>query len=85
MSLLVSSSHQAVYFFLFCPCQETEAAERLRVTRTSLEITNEKLEAELEETKQQLRAALSRPTAEGADRKTWRSSVITRSVGHAPT
>lgn len=58
--------------------QEIEAAERLRVTKASLEATNEKLETELEETKGRLRAALSRPIAEGADSKTWRSSVVTR-------
>ncbi|XP_034541944.1 centrosomal protein of 290 kDa isoform X2 [Notolabrus celidotus] len=58
--------------------REMEAAERLRVTKTSVEVTNEKLEADLEETKQRLRAALSRPIAEGADRKTWKASVVTR-------
>ncbi|XP_036961838.1 centrosomal protein of 290 kDa isoform X6 [Acanthopagrus latus] len=58
--------------------REMEAAERLRVTKTSLEVTNEKLEAELEETKQRLRAALSRPITEGADSKTWKASVVTR-------
>ncbi|XP_039988956.1 centrosomal protein of 290 kDa isoform X2 [Xiphias gladius] len=58
--------------------REMEAAERLRVTRTSLEVNNEKLEAELEETKQRLRAALSRPITEGADSKTWKATVVTR-------
>uniref|UniRef100_A0A671UPQ7 Centrosomal protein 290 n=1 Tax=Sparus aurata TaxID=8175 RepID=A0A671UPQ7_SPAAU len=58
--------------------REMEAAERLRVTKTSLEVTNEKLEAELEETKQRLRAALSKPITEGADSKTWKASVVTR-------
>ncbi|KAE8296722.1 Centrosomal protein of 290 kDa [Larimichthys crocea] len=58
--------------------REVEAAERLRVTKTSLEVTNEKLEAELEETKQKLLAALSRPITEGADSKTWKASVVTR-------
>ena len=57
-----------------------EAAERLRVTKTSLEVNNEKLEAELEETKQRLRAALSKPVTEGADTKTWKASVVTRSA-----
>uniref|UniRef100_A0A671UTP0 Centrosomal protein 290 n=1 Tax=Sparus aurata TaxID=8175 RepID=A0A671UTP0_SPAAU len=60
--------------------REMEAAERLRVTKTSLEVTNEKLEAELEETKQRLRAALSKPITEGADSKTWKASVVTRSA-----
>ncbi|XP_047453356.1 centrosomal protein of 290 kDa isoform X3 [Mugil cephalus] len=58
--------------------REIEAAERLRVTKASLKVTNEKLETELEETKERLRAALSRPITEGADSKTWRSSVVTR-------
>ena len=57
-----------------------EAAERQRVTKASLEVTNEKLEAELEETKLRLRAALSKPLTEGADSKTWKASVVTRSV-----
>lgn len=50
------------------------------MTKTSLEVTNEKLEAELEETKARLRAALSRPIAEGADSKAWKASVVTRSA-----
>ncbi|GLD61613.1 centrosomal protein of 290 kDa [Lates japonicus] len=58
--------------------REVEAAERLRVIKTSLEMSNEKLEAELEETKQRLRAALSRPITEGADGKTMKASVVTR-------
>uniref|UniRef100_A0A3Q3ABW1 Centrosomal protein 290 n=1 Tax=Kryptolebias marmoratus TaxID=37003 RepID=A0A3Q3ABW1_KRYMA len=58
--------------------REMEAAERLRVTKTSLEVTNEKLEAELEETRQKLRAALSKPITEGKDSKTWKASVVTR-------
>uniref|UniRef100_A0A8D3CFB2 Centrosomal protein 290 n=1 Tax=Scophthalmus maximus TaxID=52904 RepID=A0A8D3CFB2_SCOMX len=58
--------------------REMEAAERLRATKTGLEVNNDKLEAELEETKQRLRAALSRPIAEGADNKTWNASVVTR-------
>ncbi|XP_033491058.2 centrosomal protein of 290 kDa isoform X2 [Epinephelus lanceolatus] len=58
--------------------REVEAAERLRVAKASLEVTNERLEAELEETKQRLRAALSKPITEGADSKTWKASVVTR-------
>ncbi|KAM3609329.1 uncharacterized protein V6R79_013026 [Siganus canaliculatus] len=58
--------------------REVESAERLRVTKTSLEVTNEKLEAELEETKDRLRAALSKPLIEGADSKTWKATVVTR-------
>lgn len=68
----------------FILLQEMEVAERLRVTKTSLEVTNEKLEAELEETKLRLREALSRPIPEGADSKTYKASVVTRSAnGHA--
>lgn len=58
--------------------RETEAAEKLRVSRTSLEVNNERLEAELEETKQRLWAAQSRTIPEGADSKTWKATVITR-------
>ncbi|XP_062245410.1 centrosomal protein of 290 kDa isoform X2 [Platichthys flesus] len=58
--------------------REMEAAERLRVTKTRLEANNEKLEAELEETKQRLRAALSKPVSEGTDTKTLKASVVTR-------
>jgi len=46
----------------------------------SLEVTNEKLEAELEETKQRLLAALSRPVTEGAYSKASKASVVTRSA-----
>ncbi|KAM6937006.1 centrosomal protein of 290 kDa [Xenentodon cancila] len=56
--------------------REMEAAERLRVTKTGLEVTNEKLETELEETRRRLRAALTTPTTENADSK--KASVVTR-------
>lgn len=46
----------------------------------NLEMTNEKLEAELEVTKQQLRAALSGPVTERGDSKTSKASVVTRSA-----
>ncbi|RVE71322.1 hypothetical protein OJAV_G00050650 [Oryzias javanicus] len=59
--------------------QEVEAAEKLRVEKTSLEVTNERLETELEETKEKLQAALSKPLTEAAaDRKTSKTSVVTR-------
>lgn len=61
-------------------CQEVESAQRLKVSKLSLEVTNEKLEAELEATNQRLREALSRPAVEMADRKTGRASVVTRSA-----
>lgn len=60
--------------------QEVESAQRLKVSKMSLEVTNEKLEAELEATNQRLREALSRPAMEVADRKTGRASVVTRSA-----
>ncbi|XP_026168307.1 centrosomal protein of 290 kDa isoform X2 [Mastacembelus armatus] len=58
--------------------RETEASERLRVTKTSLQVNNDKLEAELEETKQRLHAALSKPITEAVGTKTWKASVVTR-------
>uniref|UniRef100_A0A6Q2Y5Q7 Centrosomal protein of 290kDa coiled-coil region domain-containing protein n=1 Tax=Esox lucius TaxID=8010 RepID=A0A6Q2Y5Q7_ESOLU len=63
---------KAHLFFL----QETEAAEKLRVAKTSLEVINEKLEAELEEARKQLVAAQSRVIPEGVDRKTWKATKI---------
>lgn len=48
--------------------------------KTNLEVTNEKLEAELEENRQKLQAALSKPIAEGTNGKTWKATVITRSA-----
>lgn len=50
------------------------------MTKTTLEVNNEKLEAELEETKQRLLAALSKTITEGADSKMWKASVVTRST-----
>ncbi|XP_036001971.1 centrosomal protein of 290 kDa isoform X6 [Fundulus heteroclitus] len=58
--------------------REMEAAERLRVAKTSLELTNDKLESELEETKQRLRAALSTAAAGGSDSRTSKAAVVTR-------
>ncbi|XP_073688037.1 centrosomal protein of 290 kDa [Garra rufa] len=59
--------------------KEAEAAEKLRVAKASLEIANEKLKAELEETNQRLLLAQSKgPSLEGADSKTWKSSVVAR-------
>lgn len=61
------------------PIQESEAAEKLRVEKSSLEVRNEKLKLELEETKQKLLLAQSKgPPMDGADRKTWKSKVVTR-------
>ncbi|KAI4894866.1 hypothetical protein NFI96_019180 [Prochilodus magdalenae] len=59
--------------------KETEAAEKLRVEKASLEVKNEKLRAELDETIQKLIVAQSKGSSlERADSKTWKSSVVTR-------
>ncbi|XP_056307502.1 centrosomal protein of 290 kDa [Danio aesculapii] len=59
--------------------KEAEAAEKLRVAKASLEVANEKLKAELEETHQRLLLAQSKGASLlGADSKTWKSSVVTR-------
>ncbi|XP_062059133.1 centrosomal protein of 290 kDa isoform X2 [Lepus europaeus] len=59
--------------------KETEAAEKLRIAKNNLEILNEKMTAQLEETGKKLQFAESRgPQLEGADRKSWKSIVITR-------
>ncbi|XP_061677672.1 centrosomal protein of 290 kDa isoform X2 [Syngnathoides biaculeatus] len=58
--------------------REAEAAERLRVSKTSLELASDKLEAELEETKQRLWEALSRPIVEVTEGKSAKGSVVTR-------
>lgn len=58
--------------------QEMESAEKLRASKTGLEMTNEKLEAELEETKRRLQPALATPapTSVGTDGR--KSSVLAR-------
>lgn len=51
------------------------------MSKTSLEVTNEKLEAELEETKRRLQAALATPaaaTASGVGTDGRKSSVLAR-------
>ncbi|XP_028813535.1 centrosomal protein of 290 kDa isoform X3 [Denticeps clupeoides] len=59
--------------------KETDAAEKLRVVNTSLEVTNQRLQEELEEANQKLLLAQTRKSAlEGADSKTWKSTVVTR-------
>lgn len=61
--------------------QEAEAAEKLRVERSSLEVRNEKLKLELEETNQKLLLAQAKGLPiDGADSKTWKSKVVTRST-----
>uniref|UniRef100_A0A250Y8C4 Centrosomal protein of 290 kDa n=1 Tax=Castor canadensis TaxID=51338 RepID=A0A250Y8C4_CASCN len=59
--------------------KETEAAEKLRIAKNNLEILNEKMAAQLEETGKRLQFAESRgPQLEGADSKSWKSIVVTR-------
>ncbi|KAF4095066.1 centrosomal protein of 290 kDa isoform X2 [Onychostoma macrolepis] len=59
--------------------KEAEAAEKLRDAKARLEVANEKLKAELEETNQRLLLAQSKgPCLEGVDSKTWKSSVVSR-------
>ncbi|XP_077568457.1 centrosomal protein of 290 kDa-like isoform X2 [Stigmatopora nigra] len=58
--------------------REAEAAEKLQLSKTSLELSCEKLEAELEETKERLRDALSRPTVDVTNVKSTKASVVTR-------
>nr|XP_012422958.1 PREDICTED: centrosomal protein of 290 kDa isoform X2 [Odobenus rosmarus divergens] len=59
--------------------KETEAAEELRIAKNNLEILNEKMTVQLEETGKRLQLAESRgPQLEGADSKSWKSIVVTR-------
>ncbi|XP_063165029.1 centrosomal protein of 290 kDa [Candoia aspera] len=59
--------------------KEAENAEKLRMAKNNLEIINEKLTVELEETIKKLSLAESRiPQLEGTDTKNWKSIVITR-------
>uniref|UniRef100_A0A286Y4F2 Centrosomal protein 290 n=1 Tax=Cavia porcellus TaxID=10141 RepID=A0A286Y4F2_CAVPO len=59
--------------------KETEAAEKLRISKNNLEILNEKMTVQLEETAKRLQLAESRgPPLEGADSKSWKSIVVAR-------
>ncbi|KAG8513961.1 Centrosomal protein of 290 kDa, partial [Galemys pyrenaicus] len=59
--------------------KETEAAEKLRIAKNNLEILNEKMTVQLEDTGKRLQLAESRgPQLEGADSKSWKSIVVTR-------
>uniref|UniRef100_A0A8C6RHT0 Centrosomal protein 290 n=1 Tax=Nannospalax galili TaxID=1026970 RepID=A0A8C6RHT0_NANGA len=59
--------------------KETEASEKLRIAKNNLEILNEKMAVQLEETGKRLQFAESRgPQLEGADSKSWKSIVVTR-------
>ncbi|KAM8860890.1 centrosomal protein of 290 kDa isoform 2-T2 [Synchiropus picturatus] len=58
--------------------REVEVAERLRANKVTLEVNIERLESQLEETKRRLREVLSKPDPEGAERRTGKSTVVTR-------
>nr|XP_005279173.1 centrosomal protein of 290 kDa isoform X1 [Chrysemys picta bellii]XP_042715778.1 centrosomal protein of 290 kDa isoform X1 [Chrysemys picta bellii] len=59
--------------------KEADTAEKLRIAKNNIEIINEKLTVELEETVKRLNFAESRgPQLEGADSKSWKSIVVTR-------
>ncbi|XP_049578647.1 centrosomal protein of 290 kDa [Syngnathus scovelli] len=58
--------------------REAEATEKLRVSKTNVELSCEKLELELEETKQRLQDALSKATMKVTDSKATKASVVTR-------
>lgn len=59
--------------------REGDNSEKLRIAKSHLEILNEKLSTQLEETTKQLSFAESRgPQLEGADGKSWKSVVVTR-------
>ncbi|XP_048463896.1 centrosomal protein of 290 kDa [Rhincodon typus] len=59
--------------------KESDCTEKLRIAKSNLEIMNEKLSQQLEETTNRLSFAESRgPQLEGADSKSWKSIVVTR-------
>ncbi|KAM7178896.1 centrosomal protein of 290 kDa isoform 1-T1 [Macrochelys suwanniensis] len=59
--------------------KEADTAEKLRIAKNNMEIVNEKLTVELEDTVKRLNFAESRgPQLEGADSKSWKSIVVTR-------
>nr|XP_048274807.1 centrosomal protein of 290 kDa isoform X2 [Myodes glareolus] len=59
--------------------KEMEASEKLRIAKHSLELVNDKMAVQLEETAKRLQFAEKRgPQLEGADSKSWKSIVVTR-------
>ncbi|XP_069760411.1 centrosomal protein of 290 kDa isoform X2 [Narcine bancroftii] len=59
--------------------REGDCSEKLRIAQSHLELMNEKLRAQLEETNKRLSLAESRaPQLDGADGKSWKSIVVTR-------
>uniref|UniRef100_A0A4W3I2B1 Centrosomal protein 290 n=1 Tax=Callorhinchus milii TaxID=7868 RepID=A0A4W3I2B1_CALMI len=59
--------------------KEADGAEKLRIAKNNLGILNEKLTVQLEETNKRLNFAESQgPQLEGADSKSWKSTVVSR-------
>ncbi|XP_068792813.1 centrosomal protein of 290 kDa isoform X3 [Struthio camelus] len=59
--------------------KEVDTGEKLRIAKNNLEVLNEKLTMQLEETVKRLNLAESRdPQLNGADSKSWKSVVVTR-------
>ncbi|MEJ1272548.1 centrosomal protein 290 [Cricetulus griseus] len=59
--------------------KEMETSENLRIAKNNLELVNDKMVLQLEETSKRLQFAESRgPQLEGADSKSWKSIVVTR-------
>ncbi|CAO2581553.1 Centrosomal protein of 290 kDa [Lemmus lemmus] len=59
--------------------KEMEASEKLRIAKHSLELVNDKMAVQLEDTAKRLQFAEKRgPQLEGADSKSWKSIVVTR-------
>lgn len=59
--------------------KEMQASEKLRIAKNNLELVNDKMAGQLEETGKRLHFAESRgPQLEGADSKSWKSIVVSR-------
>ncbi|XP_059833638.1 centrosomal protein of 290 kDa isoform X2 [Hypanus sabinus] len=59
--------------------KEGDSSEKLRIAKNNLEIINERLTIQLEETNKRLSFAESKtPQLEGANSKSWKSIVVTR-------
>ncbi|XP_062914429.1 centrosomal protein of 290 kDa isoform X2 [Mobula hypostoma] len=59
--------------------KEGDCSEKLRIAKNNLEIMNERLSLQLEETNKRLSFAESKaPQLEGANSKSWKSIVVTR-------
>ncbi|XP_063119537.1 centrosomal protein of 290 kDa isoform X5 [Rattus norvegicus] len=59
--------------------KEMQASEKLRIAKNNLELVNDKMAGQLEETGKRLQFAESRgPQLEGADSQSWKSIVVSR-------